>query len=152
MKITQEELIEMICEGVNKKIDSLISGNIKKTLSETEMITMVEEVLQEWMFVNDDNVYGSDKFEYDREYQAIDTETLEDELRRHGYFYSDLEVMMKPSGQKILRFELDFDSRRDVNERELLKCIQRRAMYSDGIKMLKGGNGYPILLVYCYKN
>ena len=152
MNITKDELIEMICEGVNKKIFSLISEHTKKTLSEGDMIKMVEEVLQEWMFVNDDNVYGSNKFEYDSEYQAIDIKTLEDELYAHGYFYTDLEVITKPSGQRIFRYELDFDSRRDVNERELLYAIQHRAMYPEGVKMLKGKNGYPILLVYCYKN
>lgn len=152
MKITQEELIEMICEGVNKKISSLISESRKKTLTESNMIRMVEQAIFEYMFTDDGSVFGSDRFDYDAEYDAIDYDTLQDVLGSGGWFFTDVHILTSPTGQKAVRFELDFGANCTKNIREIYNDIKTRAMYPDGIRLLKTKDGHPVLVVYRYKN
>lgn len=152
MKITQEELIEMICEGVNRKVHSLIDEGHRNILKESDMIKMVEETLLEYMFTSDDSVYGSDNFDYDAEYDAIDYETMQDVLESNGWFYTDAHVLNGKSGKTALRFVLEYSPQANTNIQQLYSELKSRAMYPEGVRMFKNNEGYPVLVVYRYKN
>lgn len=152
MKITQEELIEMICEGVNRKVHSLIDEGHRNILKESDMIKMVEETLLEYMFTSDDSVYGSDNFDYDAEYDAIDYETMQDVLESNGWFYTDAHVLNGKSGKTALRFVLEYRPQANTNIQQLYSELKSRAMYPEGVRMFKNNEGYPVLVVYRYKN
>lgn len=161
MKITQEELIEMICEGVNKKVHSLISENKKTRLTESEMIRMVEQAILEYMFTDGNNLFGSDEYEVDNEYMAIDNDTLEAVVNECGWQISDIHVLQSKTGQKAIRFELDYAAKPAGSEgwgfqistpQQLNQELKQRAMYPNGVRVIKTSQGAYAIVVYCYKN
>lgn len=161
MKITQEELIEMICEGVNKKVHSLISENKKTRLTESEMIRMVEQAILEYMFTDGNNLFGSDEYEVDNEYMAIDNDTLEAVVKECGWQISDIHVLQSKTGQKAIRFELDYAAKPAGSEgwgfqmstpQQLNQELRQRAMYPNGVRVIKTSQGTYAIVVYSYKN
>lgn len=161
MKITQEELIEMICEGVNRKVHSLISENKKTRLTESEMIRMVEQAILEYMFTDGNNLFGSDEYEVDNEYMAIDNDTLEAVIKECGWEISDIHVLQSKAGQKAIRFELDYAatpagreswSFQHTTPQQLNQELRQRAMDPNGVRVIKTSQGAYAIVVYCYKN
>ena len=161
MKITQEELIEMICEGVNRKVYSLISENKKTRLTESEMIRMVEQAILEYMFTDGNNLLGSDEYEVDDEYMAIDNDTLEAVVKECGWQISDIHVLQSKTGQKAIRFELDYATKPAGREgwnfqrstpQQLNQELKQRAMYPNGVRVIKTSQGSYVVVVYSYKN
>lgn len=161
MKITQEELIEMICEGVNRKVHSLISENKKTRLTESEMIRMVEQAILEYMFTDGNNLFGSDEYEVDDEYMAIDNDTLEAIVKECGWQISDIHVLQSKTGQKAIRFELDYATKPAGREgwsfqrstpQQLNQELKQRAMYPNGVRVIKTSQGGYAIVVYSYKN
>ena len=161
MKITQEELIEMICEGVNRKVHSLISENKKTRLTESEMIRMVEQAILEYMFTDGNNLFGSDEYEVDNEYMAIDNDTLEAVVTECGWQISDIHVLQSKTGQKAIRFELDYAAKpagregwsfQNSTPQQLNQELKQRAMYPNGVRVIKTSQGGYAIVVYSYKN
>ena len=161
MKITQEELIEMICEGVNRKVHSLISENKKTRLTESEMIRMVEQAILEYMFTDGNNLFGSGEYEVDDEYMAIDNDTLEAVVKECGWQISDIHVLQSKTGQKAIRFELDYATKPAGKEgwsfqhstpQQLNQELKQRAMYPNGVRVIKTSKGSYVVVVYSYKN
>lgn len=161
MKITQEELIEMICEGVNRKVHSLISENKKTRLTESEMIRMVEQAILEYMFTDGNNLFGSDEYEIDSEYMAIDNDTLEAVVKECGWEIADIHVLQSKTGQKAIRFELDYAAKpagregwgfQNSTPQQLNQELKQRAMYPNGVRVIKTSQGTYAIVVYSYKN
>ena len=161
MKITQEELIEMICEGVNRKVHSLISENKKTRLTGSEMIRMVEQAILEYMFTDGNNLFGSDEYEVDNEYMAIDNDTLEAIVKECGWLVSDVHVLQSKTGQKATRFELEYAATPAGREgwgfqrstpQQLTQELKQRAMYPNGVRVIKTSQGTYAIVVYSYKN
>lgn len=147
MKITQEELIEMICEGVNKKIASLISE--KTYMKENDMINMVEETIMEYMDTSDTSIFGSDKFDYDDTYEAIDYYTMNDILSELGWEIVDMGKVKSPTGREAISYEITNNFEPDVPK--LQQAIKERAIEPKGIKIIRYKGNYRIL-VFLYKN
>ncbi len=152
MNITQEELIEMICEGVKLKITSMITENKKQRLTESDILLMTEEAILEYMHTSDTSVFGSDNFDYDPEYMAIDHETLKSILDEAGWFWEDIQTVTSPSGDSGVRFVLDYGPNRNISIEELYQEIKDRAMVPNGIRMFKIAKGQFALMVRKYKN
>ena len=152
MNITQEELIEMICEGVKLKITSMITENKKQRLSESDILLMTEEAILEYMHTSDTSVFGSDNFDYDPEYMAIDHETLKSILDEAGWLVDDVQTVTTPSGENGVRFVLDYGTNRNISIEELYQEIKERAMVPNGVRMFKIARGQFALMVRKYKN
>ena len=151
----------MICEGVNKKVHSLISENKKTRLTESEMIRMVEQAILEYMFTDGNNLFGSDEYEVDNEYMAIDNDTLEAVVKECGWQISDIHVLQSKTGQKAIRFELDYAAKPAGSEgwgfqmstpQQLNQELRQRAMYPNGVRVIKTSQGTYAIVVYSYKN
>ena len=152
MNITQEELIEMICEGVKLKITSMITENKKQRLSESDILLMTEETILEYMNISDTSIFGSEEFDYDPEYMAIDHDTLENILNECGWFWEDIQTVTSPSGDKGIRFVLDYQPHTMVSITSLYQEIKDRAMVPNGVRMFKMTDGHFALMVRKYKN
>lgn len=152
MNITQEELIEMICEGVKMKITSMITENKKQKLSESDILLMTEEAILEYMHTSDTSVFGSDNFDYDPEYMAIDHDTLKSILDEGGWIWDDVQTVTSPSGENGIRFILECGTQCTMSINELYQEIKDRAMVPNGVRMFKIANGRFALMVRKYKN
>jgi hypothetical protein len=152
MNITQEELIDMICEGVKIKITSMITENKKQRLTESDILLMTEEAILEYMHTSDTSVFGSDNFDYDPEYMAIDHETLKNILDEAGWRWDDIQTVTTPSGDNGVRFTLDITPNKNMSLTELYQEIKDRAMLPNGVRMFKTPTGQFALMVRKYKN
>ena len=150
MNITKDELIEMICEGVNKKIVSIIEGEDKAIkLTENKIQNYVKEALLEY-YISDNSVFGSDNFDYDDEYPAIDDETMRDILQEYEWEITDLHVVTSPSGLKAVRYEITYN-KTPKNINQLYNDVKERATTPEGIRIKRIPNGYAIF-AYFYNN
>lgn len=152
MKITKEKLINKIYENVKNELSPFLFEGKNNTILEKKLKRIIENAILEYLFHDNGSVFGSDKFEYDKEYDAIDYDTMQNVLDEGGWYYTDASIVKSPSGQQAIRFVLEFGTNMSMSLQQLYSELKQRAMYPDGIKMNKLSNGRPILLVYRYQN
>ena len=152
MKITKEKLINKIYENVKNELSPFLFEGKNNTILEKKLKRIIENAILEYLFHDNGSVFGSDKFEYDKEYDAIDYDTMQNVLDEGGWYYTDASIVKSPSGQQAIRFVLEFGTNMSMSLQQLYSELKQRAMYPDGIKMNKLSNGKPILLVYRYQN
>ena len=152
MKITKEKLINKIYENVKNELSPFLFEGKNNTILEKKLKRIIENTILEYLFHDNGSVFGSDKFEYDKEYDAIDYDTMQNVLDEGGWYYTDASIVKSPSGQQAIRFVLEFGTNMSMSLQQLYSELKQRAMYPDGIKMNKLSNGRPILLVYRYQN
>ena len=152
MKITKEKLINKIYENVKNELSPLLFEGKNSIIFEKKLKGIIENTILEYLFHDNGSVFGSDKFEYDKEYDAIDYYTMQNVLDEGGWYYTDASIVKSPSGQQAIRFILEFGTNMSMNLQQLYSELKQRAMYPNGIKMSKLSNGRAILLVYRYQN
>ena len=152
MKITKEKLINKIYENVKNELSPFLFEGKNNTILEKKLKRIIENAILEYLFHDNGSVFGSDKFEYDKVYDAIDYDTMQNVLDEGGWYYTDASIVKSPSGQQAIRFVLEFGTNMSMSLQQLYSELKQRAMYPDGIKMNKLSNGRPILLVYRYQN
>lgn len=152
MKITKEKLINKIYENVKNELSPFLFEGKNNTILEKKLKKIIENTILEYLFHDNGSIFGSDKFEYDKEYDAIDYDTMQNVLDEGGWYYTDASIVKSPSGQQAIRFVLEFGANMSMNLQQLYSELKQRAMYPNGIKMSKLSNGRPILLVYRYQN
>lgn len=152
MKITKEKLINNIYNGLRNELSTNLFEHKNNIIFEKKIKRIIENVISEYLFHDNGSVFGSDRFDYNQEYDAIDYETIQDVLNEGGWYYTDASIVTSPSGQKAIRFVLEFGSNMSMNIKQLYYELKHRAMYPEGVKITKSAKGMPILLVYRYQN
>lgn len=152
MKITKEKLIDYIYENIRSEISRTLYESKRDTIFEQRLRNIVENIVLEYLFHDNGSVFGSDRFDYDKEYSAVDHDTIINVLNDGGWYYTDARYVKSPSGQKAIRFVLDFGCNRKMSISNIYNELKERAMYPEGVKITKTNNGRYVLLVYRYRN